>query len=190
MVLFVLYMVFGAIVLIPLLDKFKKNPFILFIAGFLIGGTFEYIISFLLEAFYGIRWWNYYQFPLNLNGRICFIYNIFWGLISVIVFEILKPLLDYLFVSIPKKLIKPFTYSLLSFLIIDSILTVIGMKTFIYRTVNAYSLNVHTDNNIIIKNEKINEFFSDEKIIKAFPNINIKDKNGKIIYLKQVVEES
>lgn len=190
MVLFVLYMVCGAITLIPLLNKFKKNPFILFIAGFLIGGIFEYIISFLLEAFYGIRWWNYYQFPLNLNGRICFIYNIFWGIISIFVFKILKPTLDYLFVLIPKKIIKPLTYSLFSFLIIDVLLTVIGMKIFINRTVTTYSLDVHVKENYELTNNKnLNNFFSDEKIINAFPNINIKDNNGKILYLKQIIEE-
>ncbi|MFQ8989023.1 MAG: putative ABC transporter permease, partial [Intestinibacter sp.] len=50
----------GAVVLILLLNHVdQKNYFKLFIYGFLIGAASEYIMSYVLEAFYGIRFWDY-----------------------------------------------------------------------------------------------------------------------------------
>lgn len=194
----------GAVILIPIISKFKKNNILLFIAGFFIGGIFEYITSFVLESMYGIRWWNYYQFPLNLNGRICFLYNIFWGIISLVLLRIFKPCLDYCFKRIPHKIIKPITYTLLVFFIFNTIMTVMGIKIFINRTIKNYSLNVFVQEYKFANENNLNSsfdtflyssynflsdnIFTDEKITKTFPNINIKDKTGNIIYLKQVIE--
>ena len=64
------YGVCGAL-LIWILNKIKfKSILQLFLGGFIIGSIAEYILSFALEAIYGIRFWNYTYLVYNLNGRI------------------------------------------------------------------------------------------------------------------------
>ena len=59
---------FGAVLFILLLSKLKKW-YQIFIFGSLIGGIFEYLVSFLQEFFVGTSSWNYSQKFLNINGR-------------------------------------------------------------------------------------------------------------------------
>lgn len=50
----------GAAILIILLNKVNTNNYFkLFIYGFLIGSLLEYIMSYVLEAVYSIRFWDY-----------------------------------------------------------------------------------------------------------------------------------
>ena len=48
----------GAVVLIYALNRYKKNWLLLFITGTILGSVVEYILSFGLEAIYGIRFWE------------------------------------------------------------------------------------------------------------------------------------
>ena len=44
----------------------------------------EYLTSFVLEKFFGARWWDYSTIPLNIHGRICLSCSIAFGLAGVI----------------------------------------------------------------------------------------------------------
>ena len=61
------------------------------------------MISFLLEALYGSRFWDYSQFPFNLNGRICITYTIYWAILSLILMKIIKPSTAKAIKIIPKR---------------------------------------------------------------------------------------
>ena len=41
-----------------------------FLGGFLVGSVVEYGCSWIQEALFGSRSWDYSSMPLNLNGRI------------------------------------------------------------------------------------------------------------------------
>ena len=69
----------GAVVIILVLKyKFFKNNHTLFIGGFLVGSVVEYVISFFGEMILNVKWWDYSGRFLNINGRICFLYSLFW----------------------------------------------------------------------------------------------------------------
>lgn len=70
----------GAIIMITFLQYFMKNRMTLFVGGFLIGSITEYLISLIGELILHVKWWDYSNMPLNINGRICFYYSIFWGI--------------------------------------------------------------------------------------------------------------
>ena len=73
----------GAVIMLVLLRFFNKNNNTLFWGGFLIGSVTEYVISYLGEALFSVVWWNYSEMPLNINGRICVFFSIFWGLLAI-----------------------------------------------------------------------------------------------------------
>lgn len=56
----------------------------LFLGGAAVGTAFEYICSWLQEALFGLRFWSYDHLPFNLNGRVCLIFSVFWGLAALV----------------------------------------------------------------------------------------------------------
>ena len=61
----------GAVIMIGMLQYFNKNNFSLFFGGFLIGSVVEYLVSLFGEMMLHVKWWDYSNMPLNINGRIC-----------------------------------------------------------------------------------------------------------------------
>jgi uncharacterized membrane protein len=60
---------------------------------FFLGGIFacilEYIVSWVLEKLFHARWWDYSDFPANLNGRICLPASTFFGLGGLLIIYVL-----------------------------------------------------------------------------------------------------
>ncbi|MBQ7725646.1 MAG: hypothetical protein IJT66_00715, partial [Clostridia bacterium] len=83
------------------------------------------------------------------------------------------------------------------FLVADMALTFYALKVFYIRVVAEHDLNVKNRALIeqqyesIYGNEKkreiIDRFFSDEKMMKTFPNLKLKDQDGKIIFFETVL---
>ena len=62
----------GVILILILLKKLRKSPVAEFLGIILLSGCMEYFVSWYLEMVYdGKRWWDYSDYWLNLNGRIC-----------------------------------------------------------------------------------------------------------------------
>lgn len=70
----------GGLLLCLLLCYLKKHPVIVFLISMVICSLLEYITSFFLEKKWGIRWWDYSSHFLNLQGRICLMGAIAFGL--------------------------------------------------------------------------------------------------------------
>ena len=82
---------FGAVILIMATKKLYKKPFLKFLIATVAFTLFEYIVSFLLEMLFGLRWWDYSNDFLNIQGRVSLPYSIFWGVIGLILLEKLHP---------------------------------------------------------------------------------------------------
>ena len=61
----------GAIILLIILKKWRKNPVKTFCLSIFLCGIIEYGTSCYLEYFKDARWWDYDGYFLNLHGRIC-----------------------------------------------------------------------------------------------------------------------
>ena len=184
------YGVCGAII-IYILNKFNcKNNIKLFILGFILGSITEYILSYGLEAVYGMRFWNYEYLQYNLNGRISLLFSFYWGILSIILVKFIKPLIDKLVDKI-----KPHTRNILElgifiFLVIDCIVTIYGIQTYQNRVVynKIYTTN---SNNIILKaiQNIENNYFTNERMSRNFPNLRIKTDNGEEVWIKTLIDE-
>lgn len=67
--------------------KLYKRPVLKFIIATVSFTVFEYLVSLILEMLFGLRWWDYTNDFLNIQGRVSLLYSIFWGVIGVIVLE-------------------------------------------------------------------------------------------------------
>lgn len=187
----------GAVIMILVLYKFRKNSNTVFWGGFILGSIIEYTLSVLGEWIFNIRWWDYYDKPLNINGRICAYYSIFWGLLAIYLITYFNPRIDRLYhflkVKIGNKIMKIALIVSMIFIVLDCIATAMALELFYLRSIALNDLNVGDKTVIqesydnIYNNEKISDFiyrfWGDEKMLKSFPNLRIVDNDGKIIYM-------
>ncbi|MBQ6991851.1 MAG: putative ABC transporter permease [Clostridia bacterium] len=181
----------GAVVMILSLQPLKKNNYTLFFGGCIIGAIIEYLISYLAELILNVNWWDYSDRFLNINGRICLTYSLFWGLLALYLMKHLNPLIDKIFnklkTKISTKWLKAFVAILIIFLLIDGLLTTIGVKIFFARTVYTYNLNIENKDKYIYDYKQVLEkdvfnkiqekIFSNKKMIRTFPNLKLKANN-------------
>lgn len=109
----------GACLMIYIFSKRKNKKFDYFWIGALIGGGFEYLISFLQETFTGTVSWDYSNYFLNINGRTTIPYMLFWGLLCYILMTKLYPFISKQLEKIPEKVEKPLYWILLIVIVVD-----------------------------------------------------------------------
>ena len=179
----------SATVLIICLNKYKnKNTFQLFIYGIIAGSIAEYILSFGLECIYGMRFWDYTYTNLHINGRICLQYSFYWGILSVLVVKYVKPLLDKLINKIPVKGRNIIEIILLIFFIVNCIFTIWGLQTYQNRVINKTEQSYENNHIFVQWQQKIeNDYFTNERMSKTFPNLRIKDKEGNEIWVRTLI---
>lgn len=144
--------------------------------------------------------------PLNINGRICVFYSLFWGFLAIYLITYLNPridkLIDYMKSKFKMKTLKRLTLGIIIFMAIDFIITGWATNLFVMRMVAENDLNVAQKRdtiiayNFIYKNEDtkgiaefINKYWGDEKMIRTFPNLKVQDVDGNIIYLDSLLPE-
>lgn len=186
----------GAVVMIVFLQYFNQNNNRLFFGGFIIGSIVEYVISWFGEVFLNIKWWDYSNMPLNLNGRICVFFSLFWGFLAIYLISYVNPKIDRLINWIKSKInlksLKIITASVTVFLFFDCLITGYALEMFFVRKVHENNLQVASKEIVDQKYEEIYndekkaqfiyKYFGDEKMIKTFPNLKTQDVNGNMIY--------
>lgn len=96
---------FGGILVLVFLYRLRKKPELQFIATMVVAGIVEYFTSWYLEiAHNGMKWWDYSNYFLNLNGRICAEGLLVFGIGGVCVVYFIAPLLDNKLRKIPFKI--------------------------------------------------------------------------------------
>lgn len=186
----------GAAIMIPGLQKFKKSNWGIFIAGAVEGSIVEYFISWIGEKIFQIKWWDYSNLPFNINGRITLIFSIFWGLLALVLMRFINPYIEKGINRLSKKWFDILTIGLTIFLVLDLLITALGLKVFYTRLIKENNLQIKDEKALTVSNEVMensaikflsNNIFSDEKIVKTFPNIKIEDKDGNIIWIKDIL---
>ncbi len=109
----------GGMIVLVILNKFRKRPFIFFVATITLCGTVEYFSGWLLETVFNAKWWNYEGYFLNLNGRICAEGLFVFGVCGLAFIYVLAPLLDNMIRKIKRKILLPIILILLVLLSLD-----------------------------------------------------------------------
>ena len=186
----------GAAIMIPGLQKFKHSNWTLFIAGAIEGSAVEYVVSLIGELIFQIKWWDYSNMPFNINGRICILFTVFWGVLALGLMRLINPYIERMIDSIPKKIFNFLTIFLTVFLLFDLLFTSFGLKVFYTRLIKEHNLQMKDQRNLMVTDEIMQSdivqylsktAFSDEKVLKTFPNIKYEDKEGNIIWVKDIL---
>ena len=194
----------GAVLMILHLQKYKKNNYTLFFAGFFIGSIIEYMVSLVGELIFHIKWWDYSDQMFNINGRICVLFSLFWGLLAIYLMSDINPridkFIDFVKSKIPANYMKTVIIFSILFLSFDLGITVYALQMFSVRIIHENNLNVSNKQlmdtlyeKIYVNDQKqkdfIYKFFDNEKMIKTFPNIKIEDVDGNILFFRDYVKD-
>jgi uncharacterized membrane protein len=110
----------GCALFTAFLYKYKDRPFwVIFLAGTLLGGVYEYVCSVFTELVFGTVFWDYSKLPLNLGGRINLLYCVFWGVAAIVWFKVVYPLLSGWIERLPMKFGTILTWILVVFICAD-----------------------------------------------------------------------
>lgn len=191
----------GAVIMILSLKKFTQNNYLLFFMGTLVGGAVEYLVSLIGEIIFNTKWWDYSDQIFNINGRVCLSFSLFWGLLAIYLMKHLNPIIDKLIAKIKGKAsirtLKILLIIISVFLLFDMIITCVGLKVFYSRLIYTYDLNVENKAYYIESYEELmenknvyeisNKLFSNQFMLRTFPNLKIEMKDKSIVFVKDLL---
>lgn len=83
---------FGAVLMTMALNRFyKRNIILIFLVSALIGGAFEYAVSWFLQFAFGIVAWDYTGSFLSIDGRTNAEFMLIWGVLGCLWIKFLLP---------------------------------------------------------------------------------------------------
>lgn len=117
----------GGVLLTAALSKFRDSSlWKVFLVSFVVGTIAEYICSLGQEIVFGSVAWDYSHLPLNINGRVCLLYSLFWGILGITWVKLIMPLTDKLIAFIPMKLNGILVWTFIAFFIFDAGLSAVA----------------------------------------------------------------
>ena len=93
----------GALFLYFLLRQWKRRPALVFLISTTVCSLLEYLAGFFLEKAWGVRWWDYSGMYLNLDGHVCLMSGLMFGLGGLFLVFVLIPVYTGLHHKIPEK---------------------------------------------------------------------------------------
>lgn len=132
----------GAVVLTVTLQRLAdKNDRYVFFAGFVVGGTYEYLCSVFTELVFGTVFWDYSDMPLNIGGRTNVLFCFFWGVLAVVWIKILYPPLSRGIEKMPAVAGKVLTWVVVAFMLCNAVLTSAAMARYNTRAAHPQAAN-------------------------------------------------
>ncbi|MEG2351354.1 MAG: putative ABC transporter permease [Bacilli bacterium] len=157
----------GFIIMIYFLAHKKLKWYQILLRGSLIGGIFEYLVSFLQEVFVGTVSWDYSTYFLNINGRTTIPYMFFWGIASVLLIKKIYPFFSKLIEKIPYNLGDLITKILIIILSFDML---ISWSALIRQDLRRRNVPAYT-----IVDKFYDKYYPDTYLKKFFPNMRVRE---------------
>ena len=91
---------FGALLIVIPFTEFEFGKFIadrwylVVLVGYFVPTILEYLTSYFMEKIFHMRWWDYSERFLNINGRVCLRNSVLFTILVVLVVYLINPLLD------------------------------------------------------------------------------------------------
>ena len=117
----------GALIMYLFL-RICNNPITVFLTGFVILSVWEYIVAWALEKIFHQTYWDYSNYKFNINGRVCLLNSIFWGVLGVIFTYIVHPFIESQIIKINEIILITTTIILVIGMLIDTITSIIKLN--------------------------------------------------------------
>ena len=92
----------GVGIVVQFLTPYKDNFILLYVTSVVLVTALEWVTGFILEKVFHNKWWDYSKMPLNLNGYVCRLFSLIWGVSCVAIVELIHPVIHKLLAWFPK----------------------------------------------------------------------------------------
>lgn len=82
---------FGGVFMYLLLNRYRKHPVVVFMGSFVFCTLIEYGTGVYLEITKGRTWWNYKNIPFNIDGKICLLSSVLFGIAGILLIYFIAP---------------------------------------------------------------------------------------------------
>lgn len=128
----------GAVLLTVVLQRLAvKDDRYVFVAGFVLGGVYEYVCSVFTEVFLGTTFWDYSHMKFNIGGRTNLLFCFFWGVLAVVWVKVCYPSLSRGIERIPPLAGKITTWILIVLMCCDALISAAAILRYTDRRENA-----------------------------------------------------
>lgn len=93
----------GGILLCFFFRSLRRHPVAVFFLSAAICTILEYLTGNFLEVKWGTRWWDYSDHFMNLNGRVCLLGAVMFGLGGVALVCLLLPIYERVYLRMSKR---------------------------------------------------------------------------------------
>ena len=168
----------GAIVVLISTLMVENNLALVFIIGMISATILEYITGVVMEKLFHVRYWDYTTEPFNINGHVCLLCSLAWGVFSVLLVRFVNPPIEYLINNIPDEILEISAYIITVFITIDAV----------------QSFNEAMDlKNLLIRFTERNDTIINIKkrieILEAFVNEDVKSMQEKLVEKVAIKQE-
>lgn len=111
---------FGAVGILLTCVPVEGNMALVALVGTIAASLLEYVTGFLMESIFHVRYWDYSQRPLNLNGYICALSAATWAVFSVIIVSVVNPFVKNYIYMIPLTMADAAAAVLVGFAVVDT----------------------------------------------------------------------
>ena len=84
----------GGVLILMVLKKYFDRPILLFFMIMGVCGVVEYATGWMLEAVFHEKWWDYSEYVLQIQGRVCLIGLLIFGLGGLVFVYGIAPWMD------------------------------------------------------------------------------------------------
>lgn len=159
----------GCLAFVFLLNRYLDDPLVLFVMAIIICGILEYVTSYIMEKIFKTRWWDYSEYPFNINGRICLANLIIFGIGGLVVSYLVHPFFMSILAKIPTIILNIIATILLIIFITDNIISFKIISNF-----KSVAINIRKDSTeeitAKVKEELMKKSVLIKRLVKAFPN--------------------
>lgn len=109
----------GAIMMLVVSMPFQDSIVLTYLAGCVGATILEYITGVTMEALFKVRYWDYSNQKFNFQGHICLGTTLAWGLLTILMTEVVHVPVEKLMLSIPGKTLTVVTIVLTIVIAVD-----------------------------------------------------------------------
>lgn len=102
----------GAIMMLVVSMPFQDSLPLVYVAGCAGATVLEYITGVTMEALFQVRYWDYSNNKFNFQGHICLGTSLAWGVLTILMTEVVHRPIEALILSMPSEILTGMTYVL------------------------------------------------------------------------------
>lgn len=163
----------GVVSIVKLLSKYQNDLIVLFVMSTLLCTILEYLTSLIMEKVFKLRWWDYSHMSFNLNGRVCLLNSLIFGVGGVLIVKLVNPFIEQALSTVTPWLL----------ILLAIIFSLIFISDFVISLIAMFNIKIEVrkftkkDATEIVKQE-IKEFLEKhsfirkqiERVLSSFPN--------------------